>query len=766
MTQLHKILSLIAMSLLMAATAALVRGQSGTTVVLTPGAPTGPQLQVNTTVTGYQFSAAVGMNAAGNSVIAWASERPDGNEAIFAQRYNPDGTPAGQEFRVDDPTFVPFLNNRKRQPAAAMDASGDFVIVWAGGTLFFGDQFNFAFNTSEIYAQRFNADGTRLGPNFIVNAFTAGVQEQPAIGMYVSGEFVVAWTGFGDGSGTAILSKRFDATGSPVGLRNCFDFTGQPAVCDFVVNSFTTSNQFHPAVAVNPGECTIPPGVISGCVLADFVVAWQGNGSDDTAGIFARTFDGSNGVPRAAQFRVNTDTNNPEDDPLASMGEDGNFVVVWKRDGSGASRGIFAQRFGFGLGPCPPGSICGSPFGPLGNEFQIAPLTAGTSHFIKISLGMAPAGNFVASWNDLENATSATDAIFARSFDATGTAQGEPFRVSDPFSSYFRPSAKMDGTGNFLTAFEGGNDGSFFGIFAKRFAAAPTTGGDFNFSAVSPLTIAAGATASTTVIVNPVNGFSSAVNLSGSGQPAAVTASLSPNLVTPSGGNPASSVLKVSLPSFIVPTNFALTVTGASGSLTHSTTANITVTTTTSSTSNFIDDLLNAGCIDNAGIANALTSKLSAAQAAGNIQTAINILTALKNQIQAQAGKHIDTACTIAGVAFNPVTALFLDVQGLIDSLKVSLIPDPVTGYVVDANGAGVASATVSVLNSGGSTVALATSDITGFYFLATTGVLAPGANYTVAVTGVPAGFASSTPTNQAFTWQGAAIALSNFVLN
>ena len=210
----------------------------------------------------------------------------------------------------------------------------------------------------------------------------------------------------------------------------------------------------------------------------------------------------------------------------------------------------------------------------------------------------------------------------------------------------------------------------------------------------------------------------------------------------------------------------ALRTAGASGSLTHSTTANITVTTTTSSTSNFIDDLLNAGCIDNAGIANALTSKLSAAQAAGNIQTAINILTALKNQIQAQAGKHIDTACTIAGVAFNPVTALFLDVQGLIDSLKVSLIPDPVTGYVVDANGAGVASATVSVLNSGGSTVALATSDITGFYFLATTGVLAPGANYTVAVTGVPAGFASSTPTNQAFTWQGAAIALSNFVLN
>ena len=255
------------------------------------------------------------------------------------------------------------------------------------------------------------------------------------------------------------------------------------------------------------------------------------------------------------------------------------------------------------------------------------------------------------------------------------------------------------------------------------------------------------------------------MNLSVSGQPAGVTVSLSPNPVTPSGGNSASSVLNVILPSFIVPTNFALTVTGTSGSLSHSTSANVTVTATPSSTSNLIGDLLNAGCIDNAGIANALTSKLSAAQAAANVQTAINTLTALKNQIQAQAGKHIATSCVIAGATFNPVTALLLDVQGLIDSLRVSLIPDPITGYVVNSLGVGVPGATVSILNAAGNAVATATTDITGFYFLATTGVLTPGA-YSIAVSGFPAGFASSTPANQAFNWQGTAIALSNFVLN
>jgi len=291
--------------------------------------------------------------------------------------------------------------------------------------------------------------------------------------------------------------------------------------------------------------------------------------------------------------------------------------------------------------------------------------------------------------------------------------------------------------------------------------------GDFNLGAISPLTIAAGGSGSTNVSVNPVNDFSSAVSLSVSGQPAGVTTSLSPNSVTPSGGSAANSVLNVSLPPFITPTSFTLTVMGNSGALSHSASAEVTVTTTESSTGNLIGDLLGAGCIDNAGIGNALTSKLSAAQSAGNAQTAINTLTALKNQINAQAGKHIATSCTIAGVTFNPVTALLLDVQGLIDSLRVSMTPDPITGYVVDMNGVGVPGAAVSILDANGNTVATATTDITGFYFIATTGgVLTPGASYTLQVSGLPTSFSAATPASQPFLWQGAAAAFGNFVLN
>lgn len=196
----------------------------------------------------------------------------------------------------------------------------------------------------------------------------------------------------------------------------------------------------------------------------------------------------------------------------------------------------------------------------------------------------------------------------------------------------------------------------------------------------------------------------------------------------------------------------------------------LTVTATAASIGNLIGDLFAALCIDNSGIVNALASKLAAAQAAisgGNIQTAINTLAALKNQISAQAGKHIATSCTIGGVGFNPATILLLDVQGLIDSLRVSTIADPITGYVVNASGVGVFGTTVSILDAGGNTVAIAAPDITGYYFFATTGVLVPGSSYTVAVTGLPAGFVTSTPAaSPAFTWAGTGMTIGNFVLN
>jgi hypothetical protein len=374
-----------------------------------------------------------------------------------------------------------------------------------------------------------------------------------------------------------------------------------------------------------------------------------------------------------------------------------------------------------------------------------------------IAFAYAPPGTFV---HDLEIYNPATNVLYDLTKDVTpgDTTDKQVNDIS------ITPDGKVRIVWQEVVA---DTPGASFQVYAYTFNL-PV--GDFNFGPISPMTISAGGSGSTSVTVEPLNGFDSAVSLTATGQPAGVSVSLAPNSVTPSGGTAASSVLNVNLPPFLVPTNFTLTVTGTSGTLSHSTGAEVIVTATTSSIGNLVGDLLGAGCIDNGGIANALTSKLSAAQAAisaGNVQTAINTLTALKNQINAQAGKHIATSCAIGGVTFNPVTVLLADVQSLIDGLRVRGIADPITGYVTDSNGVGVFGATVSILDAGGNPVASSATDITGYYFFATTGMLVPGSSYTVAATSLPAGFATATPAaSPAFTWSGTGMMVGNFVLN
>ncbi len=70
-----------------------------------------------------------------------------------------------------------------------------------------------------------------------------------------------------------------------------------------------------------------------------------------------------------------------------------------------------------------------------------------------------------------------------------------------------------------------------------------------------------------------------------------------------------------------------------------------------------------------------------------------------------------------------------------------------------------------SIFDSSNNIVASAMTDVTGFYFVATTNVLTTGSPYTAAVTGLPAGYTSSTPAQAPFTWQGAVTTI-NFVLN
>jgi len=95
---------------------------------------------------------------------------------------------------------------------------------------------------------------------------------------------------------------------------------------------------------------------------------------------------------------------------------------------------------------------------------------------------------------------------------------------------------------------------------------------DFSLSA-SPTSVSVtqGGSGSSTITVNPVNGFTGSVSLSASGLPSGVTASFNPASTT------GSSTLTLTASSTATTGTATVTITGTSGSLSHSTTISLTV---------------------------------------------------------------------------------------------------------------------------------------------------------------------------------------------
>lgn len=239
-----------------------------------------------------------------------------------------------------------------------------------------------------------------------------------------------------------------------------------------------------------------------------------------------------------------------------------------------------------------------------------------------------------------------------------------------PSDYYFGWTMAIDGD----TIIIGDLDGGFGGpaevyLFAK-------VKGDFSLGTIAPMTISPAGSGSASALVKSITDylgdFSNSVALSITGQPAGITTSLNPASVMPPVGGSASAAIGVQVAPFITPEQFSLTLTGTSGVLVHSRIVSVTVAATTGGVTQVVGAELAAGCIDNSGIANAVTSKLAAAQAdidAGDIQGAKSILLGLLALLQAQSGKHIGTTCTINGMSFDPDAVLMADVQALLTSL-------------------------------------------------------------------------------------------------
>ncbi|MBK9947789.1 MAG: tandem-95 repeat protein [Nitrospira sp.] len=305
--------------------------------------------------------ASVDMNSSGAFVVTWERDQGTGDYDIYARLYNSSGTAVTSEFLVNETTTYD-----QQHAHVALAADGTFIVVFESNIEASGNYYD------NIYAQRYDAIGTRIGSNFVVNTTTTGDQDNADIAMDSAGNFVVVWESERTAGGGAysIYGQRYNSSGVAQG--------GQ-----FLVNSVASSNDLRASIAMNDsgsfvvtwdrlsgGDADIQAqrfnssGVAQGSVISvtsngsyeqemanvamdetgNVVVSWMSNGQDGSGwGVYARQYD-STGSALTTESQVATTTAGRQDYPGVAY-QNGKVVVTWSGNGTGDTAGIFMQRY-------------------------------------------------------------------------------------------------------------------------------------------------------------------------------------------------------------------------------------------------------------------------------------------------------------------------------------------------------------------------------------------------------------------------------------
>lgn len=343
----------------------------------------------------YQYHPTIASNHKGDLLLAWIDAR-EVNPSIYAQRFSRNGLLTGKNFRIsDDNTF-----RLKEHPVAAMDSSGNFVIIWL----------DFRSNYYEIYAQTYTFEGNPLGTNIKVTDFFVPPR-QPDVTIDANGNFVITW-----------LDRR-NASWDIYAQR--YNFNGVRLGGNFRVNEDITAPHDAPS--------------ISSAANGDFVITWLGS-LNGTPGIYAQMYT-TDGSPTGTNFKVNNDSiNSPDIFPDVSLASNGEFIIVW-RDNSNGSH-VYGQRFERnGIR--------------VGNNFKVNDnrLTLGQHSRNKVAID--DSGKFVVVWDRSEPGIFDSN-IYAQRYLNDGTPSGNNFQVNDDQSQKQQktPDIAVDGKGSVTIAWE------------------------------------------------------------------------------------------------------------------------------------------------------------------------------------------------------------------------------------------------------------------------------------------------------------------------
>ncbi len=277
--------------------------------------------------------------------------------------------------------------------ANASSANGSSVVVWTDTV---------TPTNHDIYAQRLNSAGLKIGPEIIVSN-SPDDEGSPSVAIDNQGDFVVAWTQTQPNGNTNILAQKFNPSGNAVG-----------GIVPVAVGTFA---QTDPHVAMD--------------AAGDFVVAYTRNTNNNNPDIFAKLYNVNEQLVSVVSVAT---TSSAETNSSVAMTPDGRFDVAYQIALPGNNETILNAY-----------------------SAQGALLEARTIAFdaTNPSVSVDNAGNAVVAWQQYSSSSSD---VLARRVSSSGVL-GPVLNIATPSYPnvyYENPSVALtrDGSGAFVVAYD------------------------------------------------------------------------------------------------------------------------------------------------------------------------------------------------------------------------------------------------------------------------------------------------------------------------
>jgi hypothetical protein len=281
----------------------------------------------------------------------------------------------------------------------------------------------------ENLEQRQLLTASAIGGSVLVNLPTIGDQRldagADAVAFLNDGSSIVAYHGRGVGDRDGVFLRRFDAQGAGIGTAQ-------------LVNQTIDGLQSNSTVAALPG--------------GGFVAAWQGRGTGDRAGVFARWYDGAANA-LTGEMRINQTVGGGQFEPQVAIAADGTALFVWHGVGAGDFDGVFARSF----------SAAGAA---LSNEVLVNATTAREQAFADVAIGDDDTA--LVTWSS-RHQDGSDWGVFAQRLSLSGSKQGSEFRVNTNTAGSQMSASVAALDAGFAVAWQSrGQDGDGWGVYAQQ----------------------------------------------------------------------------------------------------------------------------------------------------------------------------------------------------------------------------------------------------------------------------------------------------------